>query len=68
MPAGGDGKVKAHAANDDGLPWNLRLAHVDADGVGAAAVSAFDMRLDAVTSASVVNLIFAWELGQGPFG
>lgn len=68
MPAGGDGKVKAHAANDDGLPWNLRLADVDADGVGAAAVSSFDVRLDAVTPTFVVYVILPRELGQCSFG
>lgn len=67
VPTGGDGEVRAYAANDDRLAWSLRLAHVDPDGVRPAAVPAFDVRLDTVTSAIVVDVILPGELGQGSF-
>ena len=65
VSAGGYGEVRAHATNNDGLSWVLRLAHVDPDGVRAAAVSAFDVRFDAVTPAFVVNVILPGEAKHG---
>ena len=67
MSASEDGEVGANATDDNWLSWCRGLTQVDSDSVGAAAVAALDVRLDAVTSSTVVDVILAWELRQRSF-